>query len=124
MHNITPTVPASQGTINLFLQDVPAADDYYLLFLNSTSVVMFTSSSKFAIGDSSSNATATSPDPEAPTVTISGGQDPLKNFVTTFPANANGVESGKMRWQGVRMQVLAAVVSVVMCVVGGVVTVL
>ena len=85
---------------------------------------MFTSSSKFAIGDSSSNATATSPDPEAPTVTISGGPDPLKNFVTTFPANANGMESGKMGWQGVRVQMLAAVVSVVMCVVGGVVTVL
>ena len=48
----------------------------------------------------------------------------MKNFVTTFPANANGVESGKMGWQGVRLQVLAAVVSVVMCVVGGVVIVL
>ena len=110
--------------INLFFQDVPAADDYYLLFLNSTSGVMFTSSSKFAIRDSSSNATATSPDPEASTVTISGGPDPLKNFVTTFPANVNRVESARMGWQGVRMQVLAAVVSVVMCVVGGVVTVL
>ena len=85
---------------------------------------MFTSSSKFAIGDSSSNATDTSPDPEAPTVTISGGPDPLKNSVTTFPANANGMESGKMGWQGVRMQALAAVVSVVMCVIGGVFTVL
>ena len=123
---IRKTVPASTstGSLNLFLQDVPAADDYYLLFLNSTSGVMFTSSSKFTIGDSSSNATATSPDLEAPTVTISGGPDPLKNFVTTFPANANGVESGKMGWQGVRMQVLAAVVSVVMCVVGGAATVL
>ena len=85
---------------------------------------MFTSSSKFAIGDSSSNATATSPDPEAPTVTISGGPDPLKNFVATFPANAKRVESARMGWQGVRMQVLAAVASVVMCVVGGVVTML
>ena len=122
---IRKTVPASTstGSLNLFLQDVPAADDYYLLFLNSTSGVMFTSSSKFA-RDSSSNATATSPDPEAPTVTISDEPDPLKSFVTTFPANANGMESGKMGWQGVRMQVLAAVVSVVMCVVGGVVSVL
>ena len=85
---------------------------------------MFTFSSKFAIRDSSSNATATSPDPEAPTVTINCGPDPLKNFVTTFPANANGVESGKVGCQGVRMQVLAVVVSVVMCVVGGVVIVL
>lgn len=115
-------VPASQGTFNLFLQDVPPADDYYLLFLNSTSGIMFTSSSRFAIGDSSSNATATSPDPTAPTVTISGGPDPLKNFVTTFPPSANGV--AVPGWQGVRMQVLAGVMSVVLCVLGGAVTVL
>ena len=110
--------------MNLFLQDVPATDGYYLLFPNSTPGVMFTFSSKFAIRDSSSNATATSPHPEASTVTISGGPNPLKNFVTTFPTNAKRVESARMGWQGVRMQVLAAVVSVVMCVVGGVVTVL
>ena len=42
-------VPANAHYMNILVQDVPSGDDYYLLFLNSTSGVMFTSSSKFAI---------------------------------------------------------------------------
>ncbi|CAL1698612.1 unnamed protein product [Somion occarium] len=118
-------VPAGSGSFNLFLQDVPSADDYYLLFLNSTSGVMFTTSSRFSIGDSSSNATATEPDSSAPTVTISGGPNPLNDFATTFPPSANGVAMpGWKAIEGSKGQLIGLFTAMMLCMAGGAFTLL
>ncbi|TFK48119.1 hypothetical protein OE88DRAFT_1664487 [Heliocybe sulcata] len=106
-------VPADTSSLNIYLQNVPAADDYFLLFLNSTHGVMYTVSDKFSIVASSSSASST-PQPltSAPTVSISGGPNPTNAFATTFPPSANGV----LAWKTVEgpMMQMAAVTSVVL----------
>ncbi|KDR65863.1 hypothetical protein GALMADRAFT_232841 [Galerina marginata CBS 339.88] len=87
-------VPASAGKLNLFLQDVPAGDDYFLIFINSTHGVMHATSSRFTILASSASPTGTRPSPVAgvPTVTVSGSPNPTMQFSTTFPALASGAQ--------------------------------
>lgn len=85
----------AKTSLNIYLEDVPAGDDYYLLFLNTSHGVMYAVSSRFTIleadatPDSSKSATATA-EAGAATVTVSGGPNPTKMFATTFPAEANG----------------------------------
>jgi len=85
---IARNVPAAQGQLNLFLQDVPAGNDYFLIFINSTHGVLHTTSSLFTILPASSTPSGTTPNPAAgvPTVTVSGGPNPTQQFATTFPA--------------------------------------
>ncbi|KAF5366454.1 hypothetical protein D9758_009802 [Tetrapyrgos nigripes] len=99
-------VPCGKGSpaaLNLNLIDIPPADDYFILFLNSTPGTIFATSNRFTIlpsgaspssPSSSPSSTSksdpnanTSPNPSAPTVTISGTPDPTKAFVTTFAAS-------------------------------------
>jgi len=87
-------VPANQGKLNIFLQDVPSGDDYFLIFINSTHGVMHATSSRFAILDASSTPSGTatsrpSPAKGVPTVTVSGSPNTAQQFATTFPAIAN-----------------------------------
>lgn len=82
-------VPSSYTSLNVFLQDVPAGDDYFLICLNSTHGVTYAVSSRFTVANSS---TSGNPNPvSAPTVTVSGTPDPLKLFATTLGPAANGV---------------------------------
>lgn len=79
------------------LQDVPPGDDYFLIFINSTHGVMYATSDRFTILDSSStpNGTVLAPDPSAATVLVSGSPNPTLTFATTFPA----IDSGALpRW--------------------------
>lgn len=108
--------------MNLFIQDVPPGDDYYLLFLNSTHGVMYGASQRFAIGDSG-NGTVPTPAAGAPTVTISGGPDPTVGFATTFPPSANGVSSLRAL-EGARTPLLSLAGVMAVCVLGGAWTVL
>lgn len=92
-------VPTTTGnSLNILLQDIPAADDYFLLFINSTHGIMYSTSSRFTIldasGSSSANSSQPSPDSSAPTVTVSGSPNPTNAFATTFPPVANGVKAG------------------------------
>ncbi|KAF9475586.1 hypothetical protein BDN70DRAFT_231585 [Pholiota conissans] len=92
-------VPASQGKLNILLQDVPAGDDYFLVFINSTHGVMHATSPRFAVLDAS--ATPSSPPdltaaPGIPTVTVSGSPNPTQLFATTFPAIASN--AGRLGW--------------------------
>ncbi|KAI0683018.1 hypothetical protein BC835DRAFT_1423695 [Cytidiella melzeri] len=115
--------PTAPGALNIFIQDLPVADDYYLLFLNSTSGNMFGSSAKFSIG-SSANGT-TSADPSVPTVTVSGAPNPTMPFATTFPATANGVAMpGWRALEGSLPQMLAMLSVVILSLLGGAWTVL
>ena len=70
------------------LNDIPAGDDYYLLYVNSTHGVMYATSPKFSILDSSSDSSSngTTATGSSPTVTISGAPNPTAQFATTFPA--------------------------------------
>ncbi|KAI0083104.1 hypothetical protein BDY19DRAFT_910848 [Irpex rosettiformis] len=116
-------VPTAPGALNIFIQDLPQADDYYLLFLNSTSGNMFGLSPKFSIG-SSANSTVTA-NPSVATVTVSGAPNPTVPFATTFPATANGV--AMPGWQALTHampQMLATVGVVMMCLLGGAWTIL
>jgi hypothetical protein len=92
-------VPTTTGnSLNVLLQDIPAADDYFLLFINSTHGIMYSTSSRFTIlnatDSSSANSSQPSPNPSAPTVTVSGSPNPTNAFATTFPPSANGVKAG------------------------------
>jgi len=89
-------VPTTTGnTLNIMLQDVPVADDYFLLCINSTHGIMYSTSPQFTISNATSSNTAKpSTDPSAPTVTVSGSPNPTNAFATTFPPVANGVKAG------------------------------
>jgi len=91
-------VPAKSQKLNLFLQDVPAADDYYLLFVNATHGGMHGISQKFSIVDAAASSSSSTPSPVAgaPTVTVSGGPNPTAQFATTFPAIPNGGASWRI----------------------------
>jgi len=86
---IAKNVPASPLALNVFLVDVPPADDYFLLFINSTIGLMVGTSKQFSILAASSTPSVSPPSPvgSVPTVTVSGVPNltqPL--FATTFAA--------------------------------------
>ncbi|KAF4569581.1 hypothetical protein EYR40_008559 [Pleurotus pulmonarius] len=87
LHFIARNVPNTMHSLNVFLQDVPPGDDYFLLFVNSTHGVLHTTSKRFSVVSSDSGA---SPDSNAPTVTISGAPNPTQAFATTYAAVPNG----------------------------------
>jgi len=119
---IAHNVPATINSLNVYLQDVPTADDYYVMFVNSTHGLLYASSQSFAISDSS-NSSSPSPATGAPTVTISGAPNPTQQFVTTFPASSNGMP-GLKAVQESSLQIMAVLSVTVMCILGGVLTVL
>ncbi|KAK7439521.1 hypothetical protein VKT23_017450 [Stygiomarasmius scandens] len=88
-----PCIKGSTPAINIALVDIPPADDYFVLFLNSTIGTIFSTSDRFSIlsssssADSSSSSSSPTPNSAAATVTISGTPNPTKAFVTTFPAS-------------------------------------
>ncbi|KXN91598.1 hypothetical protein AN958_12716 [Leucoagaricus sp. SymC.cos] len=81
-------VPAQQDYLNIYIQDIPPGDDYFLIFMNSTHGTMYATSPRFTILSPGSNPTNKGPSPNnaVPTVTVSGAPDPTKAFATTFPA--------------------------------------
>lgn len=83
---------ANSGSLNLALQDVPAGDDYYLLFINSTHGGMHAISPRFTILSAGSTANASDAAEAAvgtaTTLSISGGPNPTAVFLTTFSAIA------------------------------------
>ncbi|KAH9834591.1 uncharacterized protein C8Q71DRAFT_769707 [Rhodofomes roseus] len=86
-------VPDSMSSINVYIQDVPTGDDYYVMFVNYTHGLLYTASNTFTISDSA-DASAPSPDASAPTVTISGAPNPTAQFATTFAS------AGTRAWAG------------------------
>ncbi|KAK7033941.1 hypothetical protein VNI00_012568 [Paramarasmius palmivorus] len=80
-------VPVSPSSLNIYLDNVPPGDDYFLLFLNSTPGTVYTTSQRFSILSSSAQGIYPLPPiPNVPTITISGAPDPTKAWATTFPA--------------------------------------
>ncbi|RDB17629.1 hypothetical protein Hypma_001185 [Hypsizygus marmoreus] len=86
-------VPATSTSLNIELQDVPAGDDYFLIFMNSTHGVMHATSPRFTVlaANSASRTDKASPISGAETVTVSGAPNPTRPFATTFASVNNGV---------------------------------
>lgn len=120
------TVHSQAGSLNVYLEDVPAADDYYLLFINSTHGGMYAISPRFTILDAGAtvdaSASASAPVSDASTLSISGGPNPTAQFVQTFAAISNAI--GWRIGAEERMSALGVVVAVGAAVVGAVWTVL
>jgi len=99
-------VPSSASSLPITLADVPPADDYFLLFLNSTHGVMYSMSQRFTVlpaGQSAANATA-GKQPPVPkgqqllaTVSVSGSPNPTSSFAYTFAPTA-GAAPSRQAW--------------------------
>lgn len=97
--NLIPfVVPVKPAQLNIMLQNVPAGDDYFLIFLNSTHGIMHATSHRFTILAPNASPTSTPPAavPNVPTVTVSGTPNPAQQFATTFPAMANSATRNSM----------------------------
>ncbi|CCM02056.1 uncharacterized protein FIBRA_04132 [Fibroporia radiculosa] len=104
-------VPSSMSSLNVYLQDVPVGNDYYISFMNLTDGALWASSAAFAISNSA-NATLPSSDGSAPTVTISGAPAPTDQFAISFAATSDGGMSPKaMQTAGVILTVAACALS-------------
>lgn len=91
-------VPSDQNSLNIFLQNVPTGDDYFLTFMNSTHGTLLATSSRFSVVSAGSTPTqvGSSPNTAVPTITVSGAPDATKLFATTFPALPdNGALGGR-----------------------------
>jgi hypothetical protein len=114
-------VPTNKNfALNVFLQDVPPADDYFLVFLNHTHGFTYTVSDRFTILDSSSSSSAAGALTSAATITVSGGPNPTAQFVTTFPASA----ASKLTVHGWRTGAAAMAAAVALCALAGALAVL
>ncbi|KAH7906120.1 hypothetical protein BJ138DRAFT_1130112 [Hygrophoropsis aurantiaca] len=96
-------VPATTSSLNVLLQDVPAGDDYFLLCMNSTHGITYAVSSRFAVlaapADSHSGGNP-SPNPSAPTVTVTSQPNPLVGFAQTFGPTSGGVRlASSVEWR-------------------------
>jgi hypothetical protein len=103
-------VPVSQKQLNLMLKDVPPADDYFLIFINSTHGVMHATSKRFAVlaaGTTPTAAATVTPAGGVPTVVVSGGPNPTAQFATTFPAIPSGALSNLLSGQNVNSLLLS-----------------
>ncbi|SJL07186.1 uncharacterized protein ARMOST_10529 [Armillaria ostoyae] len=76
-----PSQPYSPTSLNIYLEDVPTGDDYFMLFINSTHGVMHCLSAKFSIvnATAASASSSVTPDSSIPTVTgelggVEGGE--------------------------------------------------
>jgi len=85
------TVPASFTALNIYLDNVPTGDDYYMTFMNHTHGATHAISPKFSIVDTVSSGTQPAPVASAPTVTLSGAPNPTSTFATTFPDSGSAV---------------------------------
>jgi len=79
-------VPIKAAKLPLVLQDVPAADDYFLIFLNSTHGAVYSISQRFSIlpASGSSNSSTTPKGQFIASVTVSGSPNPTSSFAYTF----------------------------------------
>lgn len=108
------------SSINVYIQDLPTGDDYYVMFGNYTHGLLYTSSSIFSISDSA-NSSSPSPDSSAPTVTVSGAPNPTAQFATTFAS------AGMRGWtgaDGATLQILSITSAFLVCITCGVFSVL
>lgn len=101
-------VPVSMGGVNLQVDDLPTADDYYVVFINASNGVILSLSSRFSILPGDGNAEEAEdgqkgmmvvanvgPDRSKPTVTVEGPPTPTDIWAFTF----HGVSNARRRVQ-------------------------
>ncbi|KAH0827376.1 hypothetical protein J3R83DRAFT_4027 [Lanmaoa asiatica] len=118
-------VPTTYNTLNILLQDVPAGDDYFLLCVDSIHSVVYATSSRFTVTNSSSAQSNPSPDASVPTVTVSGAPNALKQFAATLGPAANGGGSlihGEWSSHNTRALTLGGILALCAAFLGGAMT--
>lgn len=90
--NVSPTVPVSLGSLNVHIQDLPTADDYYVIFMNTSTGITYSLSNKFTITNSSSAANGRGAS-NMPTASIEGAPSPTETWAMTFDANYHAIGS-------------------------------
>jgi len=78
---IARTVPLTWSALNINLQGIPPGDDYFAVFLNYDSSIVYSVSPRFRIEDKANPANNAA---KGPTVTVSGSPGPTKAFAQTF----------------------------------------
>lgn len=102
-------VPASFTALNIYFQDVPIGDDYYMTFMNHTHGVTYAISPKFSLVNTVSSDKGSQPSPiaSAPTVTVSGAPNPTATFATMFPDTSSAVSMRGLRgWASTALTVM------------------
>ncbi|KAF8511491.1 hypothetical protein BU17DRAFT_77513 [Hysterangium stoloniferum] len=84
-------VALNDSPINVL--NVPAADDYFLLFLNSTHGAVYSVSQRFSIlsAGESSNSSTTPAGQLLASVTVSGAPNPTSSFAYTFTPTSDAI---------------------------------
>ncbi|KZT08992.1 uncharacterized protein LAESUDRAFT_636630, partial [Laetiporus sulphureus 93-53] len=108
-------VPATMNSLNIYLDNVPTGDDYYVMFLNWTGGTLYATSDAFTVA---STGTATS-DPSAPTISLTHKPNTVEQFAATF--SSSGLRGWTMP-QGSSFQLLVALCAVAIGILGGALT--
>ncbi|KAH6912349.1 hypothetical protein BKA70DRAFT_1184949 [Coprinopsis sp. MPI-PUGE-AT-0042] len=89
---VAKNVKTYHGGINIFIENIPPADNWVVICINSTHGISHGTSEPFAIlaSSASSEAVAETPLDKVPTVTVTSGPNPTAFFQTTLPANGAG----------------------------------
>jgi hypothetical protein len=85
------TVSVTHGALNVNIQGLPPANDYFVLFMNATGGVTYSISSKFTISASKDAANGQSI-PNKPTASVVGPPNPTETWALAF--NSNGAAIG------------------------------
>lgn len=110
-------VPVNAAGLPIILRDVPAGDDYYVTFINSTHGLMYSLSQRFTILPNSSGQSSSNPPfskrgkQTLATVTVSGAPNPTSGFAYTFAPTSGSPKMIKVT-SGVAL-VTAAVIFVI-----------
>jgi len=110
-------IPTSYSSLNVYIDGLQTGDDYVIIFTNTTPGILFTTSSTFAITNST-NSSSPSPVAGSPTVSIIGAPNPTAAWPTTFPPTANGA-LGWRAVEGSLAQIAGVSLALAMCIFAG-----
>jgi len=91
-------VPLTWSALNINLQGTPPGDDYFVVFLNYDSSIVYSVSARFSIAEKANpvnNAAI------GPTVTVSGGPGPTKLFAQTFAPSTAQTNRLSLPWTSI-----------------------
>ncbi|KAF8584397.1 hypothetical protein K439DRAFT_1142240 [Ramaria rubella] len=98
---VAKNVPSNAPSLPIMLTDVPPADDYFLLFINSTHGLMYSMSQRFSVVSAGQNSSTKPPATSKgqqllATVSLSGSPNPTSSFAYTFAPTSGSIEAWSM----------------------------
>ena len=84
------TVSVALGAVNVDLQNIEPANDYYIIFIDAPAGVTYSVSSKFTITASSDSANGKTVS-NKPTASIVGPPSPSETWALRFNSNGNAI---------------------------------